>query len=123
MRDCAVAPPSAIIRSASLRDASTNVTSFIRSSAWSGELVRVSSTAHCSRLGEAKFIMNGAGTGRFPQVERRGWGRAATLRPPSPATPRGPPPRARRLIGLDRRAADLFGEQSGDREGLVANHL
>ena len=37
-----VFPPSFMMRSANLRDASRKVTSFIRSSAWSGELVRFS---------------------------------------------------------------------------------
>ena len=53
------------MRSASLRAASRNATSFIRLSACSGVLVRTWFTVQTSRFGESKLIMNGGATVRF----------------------------------------------------------
>ena len=63
-------PPSFITRSANTRAASTNVTSFIRSSACSGVLVNTGLTMWLSRAEASKLAMDGGGIVRLQNVYR-----------------------------------------------------
>ena len=56
------------VRSARPRAASMNCGSFIRSSAWSGVLVRSRRTWHDSREGASKVVICGGGEVRFQKV-------------------------------------------------------
>src|SRR5215813_5464229 len=67
-RSSGSAPPSVNIRAASILAASTYATSFIRFSAWSGVLVRVSRTVQYSRAEASKTLIAGGITVRFQNV-------------------------------------------------------
>ena len=92
------------------------VTSFIRFSACSGVLVRVSRTTQVSRPAASKFIIIGGGDGALPvgvqaaAVQARRRGPACSPSPPESSfqKPGG-------LVRLHRRPADLLHQQAGRR--------
>ena len=57
-----------MVRSASVRAASTNCGSFISNSACSGVLVRSRRTRHASRDGASNVLISGGGAVRFQNV-------------------------------------------------------
>ena len=117
-------PPSFIMRWPMKRAASRNVTSFIRFSACSGVLVRVSRTTQLSRSGGIEIHHHRRRHGALPEGVQTAAVEIRTFALVVVHVLHGELfPQAGRLVRLYRRTAELFDQQARSKQRLVAHHL